>query len=233
MSFLRQGSGEDVLLLHGYGAKKENFYYQTECLSKYYRVTAVDFPCFGLSEGFEEPWGVDDYARWLENFMDFTGLERPDILAHSFGARVAFKLFSNQKERLNKLIITGGAGLVKPRSPQYMRKLRAYRRVKKLFPKFAERHFGSEEYRKLSPLMKESFKKIVNEDLKDCAKNITAPTYLLYGKTDTVTPPDEEGEIFHGLIKDSVFEVMEGGHFCFSDYPEEFNKKILKFLSEK
>lgn len=218
-----------MLLLHGYGSKKESFYYQIKFLSQYFCVIAPDFPCFGASEGTDTPWSVGDYAAWLEKFIEKTVTDRPHVVAHSFGARVALKLLS-ENDLAEKLVITGGAGLVKPRSPRYMRRVRAYRFVKKLFPKYAERHFGSEEYRKLSPLMKESYKKIVNEDLRACAQKICNPAYLLYGENDTVTPPEEEGEIFHSLIKNSKFETMPGGHFCFSEHPDIFNKKILTFL---
>ncbi len=216
--------------MHGYGASKESFYYQINFLKDYFKVTAVDFPCFGASEGFETPWSVGDYADWLKDFIKAAGLKNPHIIAHSFGARVALKLLSTDGALADKLVITGGAGLVKPRSPRYMRRLRAYRRVKKVFPRFAEKHFGSEEYKKLSPLMKESYKKIVNEDLRCCAEKIENNTLLVYGSDDRVTPAAEEGEIFHGLIKGSCLEIIEGGHFCFSEHPEVFNEKILSFL---
>ena len=193
----------------------------------------MDFPCFGASEPCNEAWGVKEYADWLLKFMDLTGLDCPCVLAHSFGARVALKLFSAENARVKKLVITGGAGLVKPRTPQYMRQITRYRRIKRLFPKYAEKHFGSEEYKALSPLMKQSFKKIVNEDLKDCATKISAPTLLIYGKDDTVTPPTEEGETFNSLIPQSTLDIMEGGHFCFSDYPKEFNFKLFRFLTER
>lgn len=230
---MRCGEGEDVLFLHGYGASKESFYYQINFLKKYFRVTAVDFPFFGKSEGYNSAWDVGDYARWLFEFMARAGLERPSVVAHSFGARVAFKLFSSEKDRVKKLIITGGAGLVKVRSPAYMRKVKRYRRIKKLFPRFAERHFGSKEYRALSPLMKESFKKIVNEDLKECAAEIAVPTYLIYGRDDTVTPTKEEGAVFHSLIAGSKLKIVDGGHFCFSEHPDGFNKILLQYLSER
>lgn len=222
-----------MLFLHGYGSKKESFYYQTKFLSQFYRVTAPDFPCFGASEPAEEAWGVSEYAAWLENFIAAARLNRPHIIAHSFGARVAIKFLSTRGALADKLIITGGAGLVKPRSPAYMRKVRAYRRVKKLFPKFAEKHYGSKEYKSLSPLMRESYKKIVNEDLRECAAKIKNPALFVYGKSDTVTPPEEEGAIFNSFITGSRLELIEGGHFCFSENPEIFNHKILTFLSER
>ena len=113
-----------------------------------------------------------------------------------------------------------------------MRRVKAYRRIKKIFPKFAEKHFGSKEYRTLSPIMRESYKKIVNEDLKYCAKGVKNRTLLIYGRDDTVTPPSEEGLIFNGIISGSRLIITDGGHFCFSEYPEAFNKIIYEFLTE-
>ncbi|MDE7330348.1 MAG: alpha/beta hydrolase [Clostridia bacterium] len=219
------------MLLHGYGSKKESFYYQTEFLKNYFKVTAPDFPCFGASESTDTAWSVGDYALWLEKFIVKAGLSCPHIIAHSFGARVIIKLLSYNGGLCGRLVITGGAGIVKPRSPAYMRQVRAYRRVKKLFPKYAERHFGSAEYRALSPIMRESYKKIVNEDLRGCAEKIKNQTLLIYGREDTVTPPTEEGEAFNGLIQNSRLEIMEGGHFCFSQNPEVFNHKIINFFN--
>lgn len=219
-----------MLFLHGYGSKKESFYYQIKFLSEYFRVTAPDFPAFGASGSIDYPWSVGDYAAWLEEFILSAKLEKPHIIAHSFGARVAFKLLSEKPYLAERLVITGGAGLVKERSPQYMRRVKAYRRIKKLFPRYAERHFGSEEYRKLSPVMKESYKKIVNEDLRGCAAKIVNETLLVYGADDHVTPADEEGKIFNSLIEGSRLEIIAGGHFCFCDSAEAFNDLVLNFL---
>ena len=79
--------------------------------------------------------------------------------------------------------------------------------------------------------MKESYKKIVNEDLRADAAKILNPALLIYGKDDKVTPPYEEGEIFNSLIKNSRLEIMEGDHFCFCRNPELFNHKVLNFLN--
>ena len=218
--------------MHGYLSNKESFYYQIKFLSKYFRVTAPDILGFGKSSPLDTPYSVDDYCDWLEAFIKKSKLDRPHILAHSFGARVAFKYLGEREGEAEKLIITGGAGIVKPRSPRYMRRVKAYRRVKKLFPRFAEKHFGSEEYRTLSPLMKESYKLIVNEDLRCSAKNIKNKTLLIYGKGDTVTPPTEAGETFKNLIVGSRLLVLDGGLFCFSEHPDKFNETIYNFLSE-
>lgn len=222
-----------MLLLHGYASQKESFYYQTKYFCENYKVTAPDFPGFGASAPIDSAWSVGDYAEWLYDFIRAAKLERPHIIAHSFGARVAIKLLSKQPDAAEKLLITGGAGIVKERSPDYIRRVKRYRRVKKLFPKYAEKHFGSEEYRRLTPLMKDSYKKIVNEDLKGAAAKIKNKTLLIYGSDDGVTPPDEEGAIFNSLIEGSRLYIMEGcGHFCFCQKPELFNRAALEFFAE-
>lgn len=223
-----------MLFLHGYLSCKESFHYQIDFLAKNgYRAVAPDMPAFGQSSPIDTAWSVGDYADWLDAFIKAEGLQGSNVVAHSFGARVIFKLLAREQGLVKKLVITGGAGLVKPRSPAYMRRVKRYRRIKKLFPRYAEKHFGSEEYRSLSPLMRESYKLIVNEDLRGCAEKIAVPTLLVYGKDDTVTPPSEEGEIFHSLIEGSRLEILEGGHFCFSENAEKFNSLMLGFFENK
>lgn len=225
------GEGKQILFLHGYMSQKESFYYQIKFLSvRGFEVIAPDFPGFGSSAPLSAAWSVGDYADWLASFFAAARLNFPHVVAHSFGARAALKLLS-QKNIADRLVITGGAGLVKERSPAYMRKVKAYRAVKKFAPRFAEKHFGSREYRALSPLMRESYKKIVNEDLSQCAAAVSNRTLLIYGEDDTVTPAAEEGAVFNRLIADSTLIKMQGGHFCFSEHPEAFNQAVLNFLN--
>lgn len=232
VSVLQKGEGKDVLFLHGYMSKKESFYYQTEYLCKIgYRVTAPDFLGFGSSSTLSYPMSVGDYAEWLKELMYKLNIKSPHIVAHSFGARVAFKMLAGDNSLCDKLIITGGAGLVKARTPRYMRKVKLYRAVKRFAPKYAERHFGSKEYRTLSPVLKQSYKKIVNEDLRVCASQINNTTLLIYGRDDTVTPANEEGRIFAASIKNSRLVIMQGGHFCFCQHPKEFNALLTSFLN--
>lgn len=81
--------------------------------------------------------------------------------------------------------------------------------------------------------MRESYKKIVNEDLSGCARQIQNKTLLIYGADDKTTPPDEEGATFSNLIANSELKIIKGGHFCFVESINEFNELMLKFLKEE
>lgn len=230
ISLIRQGAGRDILFLHGYMSCKESFYHNISALAARYSVTAIDLPGFGASSPITDAWSVGDYAAFTLKFINKANLNKPFVIAHSFGARVAIKAAAGAPCPFGALIITGGAGIVKPRTPAYRRKVALYRMVKKVCPRFAERRFGSREYRALTPVMKASYKKIVNEDLLEDARKITCPTLLIYGADDKVTPFYQEGRAFNGAVKQSELKLMRGGHFCFADYPKDFNRMATDFF---
>lgn len=219
------------MFLHGYLSSKEAFAAQIAYFSRFYRVTALDFLGQGASGTLTEAYSVDDYAAWTERVLADLGVRNPWIVAHSFGCRVAVKMAKRGKIPLQKMVLTGPAGVVLPRSASYRRRVRAYRFVKKFAPRFAERHFGSAEYRTLSPIMRESYKKIVNEDLRGDAACIQGRVLMIVGKEDTVTPL-KEAQAYLAVMRDANIAVMDGGHFAFAQHPLVFNLLVEDFLQD-
>jgi pimeloyl-ACP methyl ester carboxylesterase len=231
-SVLQRGQGKDLLFLHGYGASKECFLRQINYFSKFYRVTAFDFPGFGQSESPATAWSVGDYAVFTREKLNEWQIHTPCVVAHSFGARVAVKMAAGEN-CFEKMVLTGAAGIIPPRGVIYRMKVGAYRATKRLFPAYAERHFGSEEYKKLSPVERESYKKIVNEDLRYEAEKIDVPVLFIYGEKDTTTPV-KSGMVYCSHVKDSQLCVMpECGHFAFLDDEISFNRITEEFLELK
>lgn len=230
VSYLQKGKGRELVFFHGYMSSKESFSAQIEYFSKYYKVTAIDFLGFGKSAPLTKAFSVSDYAEWTANVLRELGVERPSVIAHSFGCRVALKMAEDRGQVFDKLILTGPAGVIMNRGLSYTFKVRAYRFVKRIFPKFAEKRFGSAEYRALSPIMKESYKKIVNEDLRETASRVQNEILILEGKLDSTTPP-KEAEAYLSVMKHAKLMYLEGGHFAFSENPTTFNLLAEEFLA--
>ena len=227
---LQRGAGKDVLFLHGYGARKECFLPQINYFSRFCRVTAFDFTGFGDAPPLASPWAVDDYAAETRDVVRSLGLSRPHVVAHSFGARVAVKIAAADEGFFGKMVLTGAAGIVPRRTLGYHAKVKAYRLVRKFFPAYAERHFGSAEYRALSPVMRESYKKIVNEDLRADAARIARPVLFINGAEDEETPLSSI-RIYLSCVKGSRLFCMEGcGHFAHLENPLAFNAAAEEFL---
>ena len=229
VAFVQKGTGKDLLLLHGYLSSKEAFAAQTAYFSKFYRVTAIDFLGFGNSAPLKTPFSVGDYALWLKEVMHVLGVKQPHVIAHSFGCRVAIKAAAMFPDLFDKMVLTGPAGVILRRGWRYRARVRLYRIVKAFAPKFAEKRFGSKEYRSLSPLMKESYKKIVNEDLRACAKRVQNRTLIIQGKKDK-TVREEEALAYLDVFPWAKMKKIDGGHFAFAENPVVFNLMIEEFL---
>ncbi len=226
---LQCGKGKDLVFLHGYLSSKESFYPQIEYFSRFYRVTAFDFPGFGEAEPLTRPFSVDDYADWTERFLKEQEIVFPNVIAHSFGGRVAVKCLS-RGNLFDRAVLTGCAGIIKKRTLGYRIKVKTYRLVKKIAPRFAEKKFGSAEYRSLSPVMRESYKKIVNEDLRECAKKIARPVLFINGEKDGETPVSS-AEIYCSAVNGSrLFVMKDCGHFAHLDDPLSFNLAAEEFF---
>lgn len=215
--------------MHGYLSSKEAFTAQIEYFSKFFRVTAIDLIGFGQSPRLKEPYSVKEYAEWTAGALGALGVENPHLIAHSFGCRVAIKLESMREGFFDKMLLTGAAGVILPRPASYYFKVWAYRFMKKIAPSFAEKKFGSKEYRSLSAVMKESYKKIVNEDLRGDAKKLLRQVLLVVGEEDTTTPL-KEAEAYLACMRRGALKKMRGGHFAFAEYPLTFNLIAEEFL---
>ncbi len=227
-SYLQRGEGEDLVFLHGYLASKESFYPQISYFSRFYRVTALDFPGMGEAEPLTAPWSVGDYAAWTKEALGSLGIVRPRVIAHSFGGRVAVKLLA--EDAFSRAVLTGCAGIVRRRTFAYHVRVFCYRFVRTFAPDFAEKRFGSKEYRTLSPVMRESYKKIVNEDLRETAAKITAPVLFLHGERDREVPLSSI-RIYLEKISGSRLKLLENcGHFPFLDDPLAFDLAAEEFL---
>lgn len=233
VSLLQRGEGEDLVFLHGYLACKESFYYQIEALSARFRVTAFDFWGMGRSAPLREAWSVSDYAAHTLALLDELGISRAFLLAHSFGGRVALKLLAGEPQRFPYALLTGCAGIPPRRGAGYAVRVKAYRAVRRVAPRFAEKHFGSAEYRTLSPVMKESYKKIVNEDLTPCLSRIRSRVLYVFGERDTATPPYMARILHTGTAGSELIFLRGCTHYCFCEQPARFNAVALEFFPRR
>ena len=229
VSVVQKGSGKDLVCLHGYLSSKEAFVNQVAYFSKFYKVTAFDFLGFGKSGALPYAFSVLDYAEWTQGVLSALDIQKPKIIAHSFGCRVAIKMAGECGQVFDEIILTGPAGVILPRGLGYRCKVLAYRAVKKIAPKFAEMHFGSREYRSLLPIMKESYKKIVNEDLRQDARRIKNRVCIIQGDIDKTTTR-REAEAYLACLERGEMKVLDGGHFAFAENALRFNVLAEEFF---
>lgn len=191
---------------------------------------APDLKGFGENADMPYPYALDDYINEVKEYIYAKNLKTPSVIAHSFGARIVIKAASLEGGLFDKLVLTGAAGL-KPKTTFKKAAVRAaYNTLKKFLPKEKLSGFFSSDYKALSPVMRESFKKIVNEHLDDRLKSIKNPTLLVFGKNDKETPLYMAKRLAAGICGSKLLVIENAGHFCFIDKPNKFNMEVKEFL---
>jgi len=236
--YTQVGEGRDVVCLVGWGQDTRMFEPTQKYLSKYFRVTCVDYPGFGQSDLMSTPWSVDDYVRWFEDVTHGLNIENPIIIAHSFGARIALKY--NLGNPIHKLIFTGAAGIRPKVKFNTMLRIRLYKLLKLLvqlpglssYQEKLKKVFGSEDYKSISGVLRDSFVKIVNEDLSPYLSKVEVPCLLIWGDKDDATPLWMAKQM-EKEMKDAGLVVFENeGHYAYWNQIHRFNKIVDVFLEK-
>lgn len=236
MKYLKFGDSKNyIVFLHGWGADKNSFLWLKNYFLNY-SLVFVDFAGFGETPEPKKPMSVFDYVSELKELLDSFEIDSLTLVGHSFGGRVAIKfsfLFQNEYDKF-KICLVDAAGLKSRRGLRYYYKVYKYKLTKKYFPNSKKLKLsGSKDYVSLSPVMKQTFIRVVNEDLSSYAKFINAKTLIVWGRDDTETKMYMAKKL-NKLIRNSKLEIIDkAGHFSFLDEPDEFVILLDTFLKNE
>lgn len=99
------GDGEPLLMVHGFGSKKEGHIAQTRPLSSHFKVIIFDNRGAGKSDRPPGPYSMNDYAQDMANLMDYLNLKSAYILGTSLGGMIVQHFAINFPERVKKLVV--------------------------------------------------------------------------------------------------------------------------------
>lgn len=232
MYFEKTGSGERIVFLHGWGCDGSVFAPVVQRLSDFECFT-LDFNGFGKSP--QPPasgWSVEDYAAELALFFQQNNIQRACVVGHSFGCRVALVLAARYPQLVDRLLLVAPAGL---RQFSFRRwfKVRKYK-LHKFLCRLGVCHnldqrCGSVDYNACDDGMKNTFIKVVNQDLSNFAKLVRCPTLIVNGSDDSETPV-KNAKRLKKLISDSSLVEIQGGHFAFFQNSNSFAQTIRYFV---
>lgn len=237
-AFNQEGSGNDMILLHGWGQNKEMMGLIQEHFKDRFHVWAIDFPGFGASDDPNEPWDVIEYEKFLGDFIEENQIKKPILIGHSFGCRVAIRYAADHPENVRKMCLTGAAGIRPKHGLEWQVKTKAFKAGKWLLKatgqneKLAElqKNAGSEDYRNAKGVMKETFVKVVNDDVTPILNTVKCSVLLVWGDQDTAAPL-WMGQMMEKEMPDAGLALFEGDdHWAYWHQPQRFNAVLDIFL---
>ncbi|MBM3737707.1 MAG: alpha/beta fold hydrolase [Acidobacteria bacterium] len=241
--YKRAGSGEQVLLLHGWGGSAESFEPVFLALQPHFDTVAIDFPGHGQSSLPPRPWRVSDFLDLTLKLMDRLSLARPHVVAHSFGGRVAIQMAAGHPDRIGKILFTASAGVAPHRSLKRSLKRGAAAvarglagvpvagAVVRALKERMRPHLASRDYLNAGEL-RETLSLVVSEDLTPLLASVRSRCLLVWGDQDQETPL-YMGQTMKAHIPDAELVVFPGaGHFPYLDQQNKFNMLASRFLRE-
>ncbi|MBI4064949.1 alpha/beta hydrolase [Candidatus Gottesmanbacteria bacterium] len=234
-----------LVILHGWGLSGSRFEPLVRELEKRrFTVYAPDFPGFGKAYIPTRPWFLRDYVSFLDDYIKKHSVVRPILIGHSFGGRVALKYCERKPKNITAMVLSGTPGF----TPIPKRKLLLFivlakvgRFIFSIPPiNFFQDHVrkwyyyvvGAKEFFRAEGAMRETFKRIVQEDLVTSMEAISIPTILIWGELDIIVPLSI-AERMHRVIEGSQLVVVaDADHGAPYKQPEIFASYIEKFIAK-
>jgi pimeloyl-ACP methyl ester carboxylesterase len=237
-----------LILLHGIGANSLHWRFQFAAFADRFRVIAWNAPGYVLSDPLraETPDG-DDYADALADFLTALGVGDFDVLANSFGTRVAQCFVARHPGRIMRAVFTGAS--VAAGTPAAERERVAAGRGEMIARgsyRFADRAaslLGSAASAETRALVEHTLRATNRDGFLQAARfvaagtmppvgaGMTMPLLLIQGSQDRVTPPDANAALLIAAIPQAKLVVLDDcGHLPEVEQSHRVNALVREFL---
>ncbi len=109
ISYIDEGAGDPVVLLHGIPTWGYLWHEVIPQLSSTQRVLVPDLPGFGFSDKSDRfDRSIARQAEWIDKWLEQLGIERAAIVAHDIGGGDALRLATLFPQRVARLCIMNG-----------------------------------------------------------------------------------------------------------------------------
>ena len=253
------GEGDPVLQIHGAGFGHFNFATATPILSKSYRCIDFDMRGYGLSERPFQRYSMEVWADDVAGLMNHLGLRSAHIHGTSMGGMVAQQFAAKYPERTQRLIINCSAAKldyagiltfrgwidIAERFGMGSRTLAELIALQALSRRFLDTSEGRGAVDMIQKILQDSnrvdiFKlacqAMIDMDLRPLLPKITAPTLIIGGDEDMMTPWEQAAsgagqDYLAQHISGAKKHVIKGSsHSTLFDGTEENCRVALAFL---
>lgn len=249
LHYLDRGQGTPLLLLSANPGDARDFEAVLPALAAHYRVLALDWPGYGESPVPDDPqhWSGLRFYGVLREFIQALQLPPVLLVGNSVGGNAAARLAIEAPEQVRGLVLIApggftphnlvtrsfcrlmGSRLALP--PRWWAGLYLRRRTPTVRA-MLERAAGPQSAPgrlALNRALWRSFA-VADNDLRERATALKAPTLLLFGRRDPAIPAHRDGRIAARCLPQARFVALDCGHACQAELPEAFLAETLPFL---
>jgi pimeloyl-ACP methyl ester carboxylesterase len=250
-SYMEAGpnSAPALLLLHGIGANSTHWRFQFDGFADRFRVIAWNAPGYMLSDNLVAETPVcRDYADALSDFLDTLGIGRFDLLANSFGTRVAQGFAYWHPNRITRAVFTGTsisralsskerASIIEARMQQVACGGYGFgARAAALLGSCASADTAAMVQNTLRATNPKGFMQavrcIAGGDVPRLGAGLTMPLLMIQGEEDRITPAGANAVLLAQAVPHARLTMLAGcGHLPEAEMPVQVNDLVREFLA--
>ncbi|MEH6681394.1 MAG: alpha/beta hydrolase [Sediminicola sp.] len=240
--YMEMGEGTPIIILHGLMGGLSNFHGVMDFFPKKgYKVLVPELPIYDMPL---LKTNVKSFAKFLEQFIKFKGLQDVILLGNSLGGHIGLLHTKLYPKSVKALVITGSSGLYESAMGDGYPKRGDYEFIKKkaqdVFydPNVATKEIVDEVFATVNNRIKlvktlAIAKSAIRHNMSNDLPHMSTPVCIIWGENDNVTPPNVAKE-FHALLPDSdLFWISKCGHAPMMEHPEEFNTILDAWLTKR
>ena len=236
--YIEEGNGPVLLLLHGLFGALSNWMDVVEHFSGKYKIVIPLMPIYTLQI---LNTNVKALAEFVHDFITFKQYKDITLIGNSLGGHVTLVYLKKYPENIKAMVLTGSSGLYENAMGGTFPKREDYNYIKQKVeytfydPNTATKELVDECFAivndkgKLIRILSLA-KSAIRHNMSDDLRNMTLPTCLIWGKNDTVTPPEVAEEFKRLLPNADLFWIDKCGHAPMMEQPKEFNVILDKWL---
>jgi 3-oxoadipate enol-lactonase len=240
-----------IIFIHGFPFDKSSWQPQMAFFKRTHRVIAYDIRAFGASTAGNEKASIPLFADDLVKFMDAMEIDKAIVCGLSMGGYILLDAVQRYAARFEAIILSDTQCIADEEATRAKRKQTILDIGETGLMPFAE-GFVKNIFTQTSLDNKnewvETIKNIIlstpvetvtatlsalaeRSEMCSSLKLIDAPTLILCGREDKVTPI-AQSEFMHREIVNSTLHIIDkAGHLSNLEQSDEFNSQILDFIS--
>jgi 3-oxoadipate enol-lactonase len=251
-AFGRRG-GEELLMIQGLGMDSRGWALQRVPLGRRFRCFAIDNRGAGGSAGAPHPLSLEQMADDAVAMLDAEGVERAHVMGASMGGAVAQIIGVRYPERVRSLVLActscrhhewrrelfeewaaavlaRGMGALSGEGLRWLIGPRLHRRfgvwinlLARIVLQATPENFAAQVQAILD----------MDDDLRFELRSVLAPTLVITGSQDLLTPFGDAEELAELISTARLFELRGAAHGLMVEAPNVFNRAVLGFLQEE